>query len=42
MEPHRELVGRVRLVLDPGPGVVDKGTHGHGDIRWVDPDVGLL
>ena len=41
MEPDREFVGRVRLVLHPGDGVADEHPHRRRDLPRVDSDVGL-
>jgi len=39
MEAHRDLVGRVRLVIDPGFHVVEKLAQRHRNLVVRDPDV---
>lgn len=39
MEAHRNLVGRIRPVLDPRPGIVKQLAQGHGNLMEHNPEI---
>jgi hypothetical protein len=41
MEAHRDLVGRICLVLDPRLGVVKQLAQGHGNLVERNPEIAL-